>query len=211
MEIPINSDVRCADKSCGHSVAVILNPVTDQVTHVVVRAHRAPRLEWIVPTSAIEAADRERIALRLSPDELQEMDPFIEMRFIRTRAEHYVGGSAFVPGSTYLWPYVTRTQEPLFIPEREEHVPVGEVAVHRGAEVRALDGDVGKVDEFIVGPDSGHVTHLLIGRGFLWWKRDVAVPMSEVREVTGSTVYLKLAKQDVLKLPAVPVRRKYRR
>lgn len=210
MEIPINAEVHCAKKSCGRSVAIILDPVTDQVTHVVVRAHRVPRQEWLVPAEAVQAADRETIELKVSPEQLEGMDPFIGTRFIRTNAEHFVSrGAGYVPGSTYLWPYVTRIQQPVYLAEQEEQIPPGEVAVHRGATVQAADGRAGKIDEFVVSESDGRITHLILRRGQLWWKRDVVVPVAQVREVTGDIVYLKLARQEVARLPAVPVHRTY--
>ncbi len=37
MEIPLNAQVECTDGVCGHSACVLINPVTDQVTHLVVQ------------------------------------------------------------------------------------------------------------------------------------------------------------------------------
>jgi hypothetical protein len=37
MDIPLNAEVHCTDGVCGRSTYVIVNPVNEQVTHVVVR------------------------------------------------------------------------------------------------------------------------------------------------------------------------------
>ena len=37
MEIPLNAQVECTDGICGRSVYVLINPVIDNVTHVVVK------------------------------------------------------------------------------------------------------------------------------------------------------------------------------
>ena len=37
MEIPLQAQVECTDGLCGRSVYVLINPVTDQVTHLVVK------------------------------------------------------------------------------------------------------------------------------------------------------------------------------
>ncbi len=49
MEIPLNAQVECADGVCGRSVYVLINPVIDQVTHLVVREDASPNTEYIVP------------------------------------------------------------------------------------------------------------------------------------------------------------------
>ena len=37
VEISLHADVLCEGKSCGTSVALVMNPVTEEVTHMVVR------------------------------------------------------------------------------------------------------------------------------------------------------------------------------
>ena len=49
MELPINAAIACADGPCGHSTAIILNPISDQVTHLVVREPRLLDTERMVP------------------------------------------------------------------------------------------------------------------------------------------------------------------
>ena len=42
MEIPLNVDVHCSDGHCGRSTYIILNPTTEQVTHLVVKQKQPP-------------------------------------------------------------------------------------------------------------------------------------------------------------------------
>ena len=49
MEIPLNAQVECTDGVCGHSEYVLINPVIDQVTHLVVKEDAVPNTEYIVP------------------------------------------------------------------------------------------------------------------------------------------------------------------
>jgi len=48
-----------------------------------------------------------------------------------------------------------------------EIVPAGELAIHRGDPVRATDGQVGHVGEFIVDSDSGYISHMVLQKGHL--------------------------------------------
>jgi len=203
MEIPLDVEVICAGKACGRSMALVLNPVTDEVTHVVVREEHPPHEKRMVPTGRIARAERGELVLDATREELAGMDPFEETQFIRTTIDRYV------PGSAYTWPYVMHAKEPLYVVEKEERIPAGEVAVHRGAKVIATDGPVGKVDEFLVAEVGWHMTHLVLREGHLWGKRDVAIPVSQVERMSDETVYLKLSRKGVEGLPVIPVRRKY--
>jgi hypothetical protein len=203
MEIPLGVEVLCGGKTCGRSIALVLNPVTDEVTHVVVREHSGPHEERMVPSNVIERGEKGELVLNATREELAGMEPFQEAHFFRTRVDHHVAGMG------YTWPYVTHDREPLYILEIEERIPHGEVAVHRGAKVLASDGPVGKVDEFLVTKEGLHVTHLVLREGHLWGKRDVAIPVSKIERMSEETVYLRLSKKEVEALPAVPVRRKH--
>ena len=46
-----------------------------------------------------------------------------------------------------------------------------------------------------------------MGEGHLWGKKELALPVSAIDRVFDEVVYLKLDKQSIEKLPAIPVRR----
>jgi hypothetical protein len=56
----------------------------------------------------------------------------------------------------------------MFMPIDEEKVPPGKFAIHRGTEVEAKDGHVGVLGEFVVDPESGHVTHMIMQKGHMY-------------------------------------------
>ena len=80
-------------------------------------------------------------------------------------------------GSSFYKPYVT-PDITVEVPVEHLQIPPGELAVRRGTRVEATDGYVGKVDEFVVNPDNGHITHLVMREGHLWGKKDVTIPLS---------------------------------
>ena len=96
-----------------------------------------------------------------------------------------------------------------YVKETVERIPPGELAVRRGTRVEATDGYVGQVGEFVVEPESGHITHLVLLEGHLWAKKEVTLPLSAIDHSEGDTVYLNLDKKAVEALPTVPVRRHY--
>ena len=199
MDIPVNADVECTDGPCGRSTYLILNPTTDQLTHLVVRQQQSPHAEQLVPIDQVEEATLHLIRLRCTRHELGQMEPFIDTEFVRVTVPEYVSDPYMA------WPYVipktvNRTVE-------HEHIPAGELAVRRGARVEATDGHVGRVDEFMVNPSDGHITHLVLREGHLWGQKDVTIPVSEIGYIEEKTVYLKLDKHGIEALPTIPIRR----
>ena len=58
IDIPMDASVECADGVCGRSVYLVINPVKQKVTHLVVEetefpyAERLVPVQWIVQTTA---------------------------------------------------------------------------------------------------------------------------------------------------------------
>jgi sporulation protein YlmC with PRC-barrel domain len=73
--------------------------------------------------------------------------------------------------------------------------------------VYATDGYIGRVEEFVMDPDSDNITHLVVREGHLWGRRDLSIGVSQIAAIEDSTVRLKLDKEAVAKLPEVPVSR----
>ena len=104
-----------------------------------------------------------------------------------------------------MWPYYAPLAS--YITPEKEHIPADELAIRRGARVEAVDGHVGRVDEFLVNPSNDQISHLVMREGHLWGQKDVTIPVSQIDHYQDNTVYLKLNKQDIEKLPSIPVRR----
>ena len=81
--------------------------------------------------------------------------------------------------------------------------------MRRGTRVRATDGWVGRVDEFIVGPVSGNITHLCLRKGHPWKERDVCIPVSQIEHIDEKVVYLNVDKKAIASMPSVPVKRRW--
>jgi sporulation protein YlmC with PRC-barrel domain len=203
MDIPINAKVQCTDGRCGKSTHVIVNPVKRAVTHFVVKYKKLPENpDRLVPVETIADISPNLISLSCTRAELAEMQPFTTTRYVEEK----------VPNSLYAanpYAYV----EPMVVyntdvePVPEEHVPHGELAVYRGMAVNTDEHKVGTVDELVVDPDSGNITHILMRKGHLWGKKDIAVPVPAIDFVSTDEVYLKIDKEAIKALPAVPLKR----
>jgi sporulation protein YlmC with PRC-barrel domain len=199
MDIPTNADVMCDNEVCGRSTHVILNPVTKEVTHVVVKQKGYPYAERLVPLASVLETTPQQIHLRCTKEELGHLERFVETEFLES------AGAAGLGGPYMMWPY--SYPEYGFIALEHQHVPVGELAVRRGARVEATDGHVGRVDEFLVDPTSEHITHLVMREGHLWGQKDVSIPVEQIDRIEEDTVYLKLDKTSIEALPTIPIHR----
>ena len=211
MEIPLNAQVECTDGVCGHSVYVLVDPLVDKVISLVVKETSSPNTEYIVPVDVISATIADTIQLRCSKAELEKMNPFVQTEYIAEKLpdrDFMYAGGVYGMGSYYYLPYVT-PEVTVQVPVEHRQIPLGELAIRRGTRVEATDGYVGKVDEFVVNPKNGHITHVVMREGHLWGKKDVIVPISAIGETREDTVILKLDKHQVESLPNFPVNRRW--
>ncbi len=208
MEIPLQARVECTDGICGRSVYVLINPVVEKVTHLVVRED-ASNTEYIVPVEVVSKTIANTIQLRCSKAELEKMDPFVKTTFVEEKVPEGIvgyGPGMYTMGAYYYAPYVT-PEATVQMPVEHLQIPPGEMAVQRGTRGEATDGYVGRVDEFVVNPENGHITHLVMREGHLWGQKDVIIPLSAVQDTEEDTVVLKLDKHQIESLPTFSVHR----
>ncbi len=197
MNIPVNAEVRCTDDVCGRSARVIINPATQQVTHVVVAGDDGA--ERMVPIDHIMETTPDMIRLTDTCDAFGQEPAFRETEYITG----VLPMATYAPGAYVLWPYLTPAAG--IVPLEHERVPPGELSVRRGAPVEANDGHVGRVDAFLVDPADGRISHLIMTEGHLWGKKNVSIPVGQIDHVEEDKVYLKLSKDAVSHLPEIPV------
>jgi hypothetical protein len=198
MDLPTNVQVYCGETPCGQSSYIILNPVINEVTHLVVEQETFPATDRLVPVSLIAESSPHRITLRCSKAELSEMPHFTEAEFILPEGSKR--------DRLLMWPYAVPESAAILL--EHERIPPGELAVRRGARVEASDGPIGRVDEFLVDPETCHITHLVMREGHLWGTKDVAIPVSDIVRLDEDTVYVRLDKESIEALPAIPMRRR---
>jgi sporulation protein YlmC with PRC-barrel domain len=195
MDVATGVSVECADGPCGRSQYVILNPANATITHVVVGETDMFARTRLVPLTYVVDGAPELIRLKCTRTELQALPLFSEYEMIPPEGPYL----AHSPSEFWMGPLAAHW--PALHPTELQHVPKGEMPIRRGARVEAFDGHVGKVNEFVVEPGSGHITHLVLREGHLWGHRDVVIPASEIDRIEQDAVYLKLSKERVGALP----------
>jgi hypothetical protein len=179
-----------------------MNPVTEEVTHMVVREQHAPHRERLVPANAVGKTTSDQMELSCSAAELSKMEPFVETHFVKITVPHYLPINGM-----YALPYSIPDPQVKTLAVHSEQIPPHELAVRRGAQVHATDGHIGKVDEFLVDPANCHVTHLVLREGHLWAGKEIVVPISEIGHMGEDEVHLRLSKAEVEQLPEIPIHR----
>lgn len=204
MDIPIHADVYCDNVECGRVARVVLEPKTQQVTHIVVQEKGLIGGEYLIPLNEIVDSSPHRINLRMSKNELVEMEPFIETDFIEAdglpvNGELYDTIPEMYSGYA-LWPYAPIDEPNLLV--KHEMTPPGEVTMTSGSQVIARDGTVGRLDEFLTDPISNKITHLILRKGHFWGEKDVTIPVEQIDRIESDSIYLKLNKAQLAELPA---------
>ncbi len=211
MEIPLNAQVECTDGAYGRSEFVLVDPVADKVTDMVVKEDASPNTELIVPVDFVTGTVAETIQLRCSKAELKNMKPFVKTKYVEElvpgRDFGYRGG-LYGLGTYYYLPYASAART-VYESVEKQQVPPGELAISRGTRVEAKDGYIGNVDEFVVNPENGHITHLVMRKGHLWGKKDVIIPLSALGDTHDDTVFLKIDKHQIESLPTFLLQRRW--
>lgn len=210
MEIPLQAQVECTDGVYGRSVYILIDPLFDRVTHLVVQEDSSPNTEYIVPVDVISMTIADTIRLNCNKAELEQMKPFVKTEFVESKMPvQNVGfaGGMYGIGSYYYMPYDDIPEITMQVPVEHLQIPLGELAVQRGTRVEAKDGYVGKVDEFVVNPVTGRITYLVMREGHLWEAKNVIIPLSAMDDSGDDTLFLNIDKRQIESLPTFPVHR----
>ncbi len=195
IEIPIGAEVLCEDGQCGSTVCVILDPVQERVTHLVVQEGQLSAILRLVPIQSIWNTSFRRIELGATTEQFQGMEPFVERTLLPSHQRIAM---------VMLWPYV----DPATALDLENlRIPAGKVVVLRETPVRATDGSIGRVAELLIDRDTGRITDLVLREGHLWAWKEVAVPVAQIRRMGQDAIELRLSKKEVQELPKIPTRR----
>jgi uncharacterized protein YrrD len=208
------ADVYTADgEKAGTVNRVVIDPLTDEVTHLVVSKGWLFVTEKVVPIHLIEEATEDRVELTLIED--LEMLPVLKERHFltvygteETPYERPVVwypplGTAWWRPAGYLhYPAPFGYSEPPYVVQTEKNIPPGTVAMKEGAEVVASDGEsVGEVARVFADSYSGRVTHVIISQGLLQ-QEEKLVPTTWVVGIQEDQVHLAVRSQAIEDLPA---------
>jgi uncharacterized protein YrrD len=200
------------DKQVGRINRFVLNPTTNEVTHVVVQKGWLLTEDKVVPWHMVRSATEDRVVLNMDTHDFENLPPFEESNFIRAADEdirpldspEYVAYPAYYwypaqgysgyPGyglEYYLWPPAEKTR----------NIPENTIPLKEGASVISSDGDhVGDVERLIIDKDSNRATHFVIAQGILFKDRKL-IPAHWVEWVDEDEVHLIVSSKLLRGLP----------
>jgi uncharacterized protein YrrD len=194
----------------------VLDPATNEVTHIVVQKGWLLPEDKIIPFDMVSSAADEKLVLNEEISDFEKLPPFEETHFVRamdddlgdpgpardpeyqyTPAYYWYPSQANIgyPGiglGHYAWP----------MGETKRNIPEGTTPLKEGADVVSSDGQhVGDVERIIVDPDSNKVAHFVISQGVLFKDRKL-VPAHWVKSVEEDNVYLVVNSSLLERLPS---------
>jgi sporulation protein YlmC with PRC-barrel domain len=211
MQIELGATVRCTDEVFGELADVVIDPVKKRVTHLVVEPREGHAEARLVPIELARGGEPHEISLRCTVEEARRLGGVQEFAYLRI-GEAVVDDPEWDVGvsDVLAMPYFEAGLSPgNYMADTGlvyDRIPKGEVEIRRASAVISADGDrLGHVDGFIV--DDEHITHVVLERGHLWGKREIAIPIGAVASVETDAVTLNLSKDEVGALADLPLRR----
>jgi sporulation protein YlmC with PRC-barrel domain len=217
-QFTIGAKAACSDGDCGEVTRVVIDPIAEKVTHLVVEPRHPEGLARLVPLSLIDT-DASEVRIGCTLAEFARLDPAEETQFVPGPAPY----PPYEPQQVLAWPYyglgigsglglgsglamggIGMGDGPVPQAVTYDTVPLGEVTVRRGEPVLASDGEIGRVQGLVIDSVSRHVSHVLLQEGHLWGRKEVAIPISAVTGVDDG-IRLSITKHEVQDLPPVDV------
>lgn len=206
MQFNQNGSVFTADgKEAGHIARVVIDPQTNEVTHLVIRQGFLFTNDKVVPVEQVTAGPERQVALQLDSQQLANLPDFAETQYVTADNENRTDSPSAVfsyppyPGGAPL----LGSFAPKVLRETHLNIPPDTVPLKEGARVVSRDGDdVGHVEQVLTSPPADRVTHFLISKGLLV-KEKRLIPVEWVDRLEEGTVYLAVQSSIVEKLPAI--------
>jgi hypothetical protein len=214
-EFEIGSEVVCEDQICGDLRRVVIDPVAQAITHLVVEPRHRRHGGHLVPVDLVASTGKE-IRLACTIAELEALDQAEEEQFLAGASGEWgyeqgqmlsqpnfalgvgtMGMGGMGMGGTGVAGLGIGAHK-----VSQDRVPVGEAEVRRGDPVEATDGPIGRIAGLVVDPRDHHVTHVLLDEGHLWGEKRVAIPIGAVRRLDLG-IRVNLDMQQVRDLPPV--------
>lgn len=218
VELKEGTDVFTSDgKEVGKVNRFVLDPETNQVTHIVVQRGGLLSEDKVVPFEKIRSTTEDKIVLAEDIDHFEDLPPFEETHYVRINGAGIdntrPAGDARVSQNPVMY-YWYPPQGYLGLPaygfpyyawpptETQQNIPENTVPLKEGTDVISSDGKhVGDVERLLLEPNTNRATHFVISQGLLFKDRKV-VPAKWIKSVTDNEVRLTVASSVLEQLPS---------
>jgi uncharacterized protein YrrD len=213
MQFKDGARVYTADgQDIGSIDRVVINPQTNEVSHIVVRQGVLFTEDKVVPTTLIDMASADEVRLRAGVTDLDSLPRFEETYYIppgeATVADYPAGyarplywyppiGAAWSGYYTGDYGYPTSP----YVAFTKQNIPEGTVGLKEGAKVISADGEnVGHVERVFTNTEMNRATHILVTEGWLF-KEKRSIPVDWIRSVTEDDIHLGVTARVLERLP----------
>ena len=214
------------DEQVGNVNGFVLDPETNEVTHIVVQKGWLLPEDKVVPFEMIRSATEDKVILNEGVDNFEELPPFEQSHYIQTREADLPPGErrdypatttdtdvaratpprpAFGPGyygyppTGYIGYPIGYYGWPPMVTQR--NIPADTISLKEGTDVISSDGKhVGDIERLLVDSSSNQATHFVISQGIFFKDRKL-VPAHWVRSVAEEKVNLVVAAELLEQLP----------
>ncbi|MBN2616861.1 MAG: hypothetical protein JXR64_00970 [Spirochaetales bacterium] len=213
MKIPLKAKVICKDGEYGSVKELLIDPVKEKVTHLVIENKHNGTL-IVIPKEIMDYTTDSVVTIDKTAKEIDSYPKFLIHEFIKVPASDtefaYWGADPTMTHSYTMFPYVIHNGNPV-IEVTKEDVPKGEMKLKRGMSVKDLDGKkLGNIDELIIDPVTGFITHLVMRQGHLYGSRDIAVPNMDIYSFDKECVVLSIKQDEIQNMPEVIIKRAWK-
>jgi uncharacterized protein YrrD len=192
-------------KTVGELDRVVVDPKTKEVTHLVVEQGILFTEDRVVPMSMVQTSDEEKITLRATADELEELPEFEETEYMpldeQARSEFPVEArSLYYLGKPFGIPPMTLPDRPVY-KRTEKNIPDDAIDFEDGAKVLSVDEEhIGDVEQILTHPETDQVTHFIISKGLLLKERKL-IPTNWISVFGDDEIRLAVGSRIVEQLP----------
>ena len=194
----------------GRVDRVVMDPVSKEVTHLVVRKGILLTEDRVVPLEFVASAREDQVRLRKLVADLEDLPHFEVEQYVHLSQKEIERSSYPAGFAPPLYWYPSAGASPIgypgypgaaFVVQVERNIPDFTVALKAGAKVIASGGDrVGEVAEVITDPEDNRATHFVISKGVLF-KYKVLIPVLWISGLQEDEVHLNVGPEMLADLP----------
>jgi osmotically-inducible protein OsmY len=204
MELLIGACVLCQDGEAGRLRYVVVDPVTDAITDLIVEHGHLLKRNIVVPLGWVARSDAEQIVLDAALDDLKTLPIYREVEYMRPDPTYRpVHGHRLEDTRVWMGPYAEiGGGRPYFVERVRLGIGADEsVLIQRGLRVFASDGHKIGTIHHLVADEQHRLAHVVIRGGDVLHREYRMVPVDQIETISEAGVQLKV---DVAALEQAP-------
>ena len=176
-DLQIGAPVRCLDGDCGRLAKIALDPITWQVTDLIVENGKLLKQAHVFPLSTVIYTGPDDIHLSLLGEDLSNYSQYQEAD---TKLSYKNNSERF----------------PIPSVNHQNLAHRNTAIVAKGTLVKNLEGLIGRLAHLMIDPETGSITHLVVQQGLLF-PDYLNIPISFVESISHEGIFLSLPHEEL--------------